>query len=81
MQSMAPHTSTIRVLTSTRDKLAAQAHQRGILNAALLEDLAEQAERQAAFAAERKSTLADAEVAEAQDEDLDWDDTTGDGVE
>lgn len=80
MQFMAPDMSTIRVPTPTRDKLAAQARQRGISIAALLEDLAAQAERQAAFAAERKATLADAEMSEVQDEDLDWDDTTGDAI-
>lgn len=67
--------------TATRDKLAAQARQRGISIAALLEVLAEQAERQAAFAAERKATLADADRSGIQDEDLTRDTTTGDGVE
>ncbi|BCZ21736.1 hypothetical protein MTY59_15910 [Mycobacterium senriense] len=50
MQSMAPDTSAIQVPAPIHDKLAAQARQRGISIAALLEDLAEQAERQAAFA-------------------------------
>lgn len=34
-----------------------------------------------AFDAERMATLADAEIPEAQDEDLDWDATADDGVE
>jgi hypothetical protein len=50
---------TIRVPIPTRDRLAARARQRGISLAALLEELSDQAERQAAFEAERMATLAD----------------------
>jgi antitoxin MazE7 len=78
---MATDTTTIRVPISTRDRLAAQARQRGISMAALLEELSEQAERQAAFEAERMATLADAEMSDVQDEDLDWDATAGDGIQ
>lgn len=81
MQSMAPDTSAIQVPTPTHDELAAQARQRGISIAALLEDLAEQAERQAAFAAERTATMADTDRSGIQDEDLNWDTTTGDGIQ
>lgn len=81
MQNMATDTTTIRVPIPTRDKLAAQARQRGISIAALLEELSDQAERQAAFAAERTATLADAEMADTQNEDRDWDATAGDGIE
>lgn len=78
---MATATTTIRVPIPIRDRLAAQARQRGISIAALLEELSEQAERQAAFAAERTATLADAEMSEVHNEDLDWDATAGDGIE
>lgn len=78
---MATSTTTIRVPIPTRDKLAARARQRGISIAALLEELSEQAERQAAFEAEREATRADAEISEIHDEDLDWDATAGDGID
>jgi post-segregation antitoxin (ccd killing protein) len=81
MSFMATNTTTIRVPIPTRDRLAAQARQRGISIAALLEELSDQAERQAAFEAERMATLADAEMPEVQDEDRDWDATAGDGIE
>ena len=38
-------------------------------------------ERHDAFAAERAATLADGEVSEVEQEDLDWDATVGDGIE
>lgn len=78
---MATQTTTIRVPIPTRDRLAAQARQRGISIAALLEELSDQAERQAAFEAERRATLADAEMSAVHDGDLDWDATAGDGIE
>jgi hypothetical protein len=78
---MATSTTTIRVPIPTRDRLAAQARRRGISIAALLDELSDQAERQAAFAAERMATLADAERPDVQHEDLDWDATVGDGIE
>lgn len=81
MQYVATATTTIRVPIPTRDRLAAQARQRGISIGALLEELSQQAERQSAFEAERMATLADAKMAEIQDEDLDWDATAGDGIE
>lgn len=81
MPIMATDSTTIRVSIRTRDRLAAQARQRGKSIAALLEELSDQAERQAAFEAERRATLADAEMPEARDEDLEWDATAGDGIE
>lgn len=65
----------------TRDRLAAQARQRGISIAALLEEMSDQAERQAAFKAERMATLADLDSPEVREEDRDWDVTTVDGIE
>lgn len=81
MSSMATETTTIRVPIPTRDKLAAQARQRGISIATLLDELSDQAERQAAFAAERAATLTDAETSDTHDEVHDWDATAGDGIE
>lgn len=81
MHNMATATTTIRVPIPTRDRLAVQARQRGISIAALLEKLSVQAERQAAFEAERAATVADAEMSEVLGEDQDWDATTGDGLE
>ncbi len=78
---MATETTTIRVPIPTRDRLAAQARDRGISVPALLEELSDQAERQAAFAAERTATLADAGLPEAGGEDRDWESTVGDGIE
>ncbi len=78
---MATSTTTIRVSVPTRDRLAAQARHRGISIAALLEELSDQAERAAAFEAERAASLADAEKPAIQQEDLDWDATAGDGIE
>ncbi|WP_219070641.1 antitoxin [Candidatus Mycobacterium methanotrophicum] len=63
--------------TTTRNRLAAQARQRGISIAALLDELSEQAERQAAFEAERIATLAAAEMPKVGDEDLGWGTSTG----
>ena len=78
---MSTKTTTIRVSVPTRDRLAAQARQRGMSIADLLKDLSDQAERQAAFAAERTATLADAASPAAQDEDRDWEATAGDGID
>ncbi|MHC9297113.1 type II toxin-antitoxin system antitoxin MazE7 [Mycobacterium sp. LTG2003] len=77
---MSTQTTTIRVPTQTRDRLAAQARDRGISIAALLAELASSAEREAFFHAEREAARADAKVRAASEEDRDWDDATGDGV-
>lgn len=78
---MATDTTTIRVSVPARNRLAAQARQRGVSIAALVEELSNQAERQAAFEAERAATRADAGLSEVEIEDLDWDVTAGDGIE
>lgn len=80
MQLMATRSTTIRVPIPTRDKLAARARQRGISIAAVIDELSDQAERLAAFEAEREATRADMEISEVHDEDLDWDVTAGDGI-
>jgi hypothetical protein len=73
-------TTTIRVSTRTRDRLAAQARQRGVSVAALLAELVASAEHAAAFRAERDATRADADSPAVRDEDCGWDDTAGDGL-
>jgi hypothetical protein len=78
---MSTHTTTIRVSVRTRDRLAAQAHERGISIAAFLTELASRAEREAIFRAERDATRAEATVDAVRDEDRDWDDTAGDGLD
>ena len=77
---MSTSTTTIRVPVQTRDRLAAQARERGISIAALLAELATRIEREAMFRAERNATRADATTQAARDEDRDWDVTTGDSL-
>jgi hypothetical protein len=77
---MSTRTTTIRVPIQTRDRLAAQARERGISLAALLADLASSAEREAIFRAERDATRADATILAAREEDRDWGDAIGDGL-
>jgi hypothetical protein len=78
---MSTQTTTIRVSIRTRDRLAAQAQERGISIAAFLTELASRAEREAIFRAERDATRAEATVDAVRDEDRDWDDTAGDGLD
>jgi hypothetical protein len=73
-------TTTIRVSLQTRDRLAAQARERGVSIAALLTELASRAEHEAVFRAERDATRAEAAVDPTNDEDRDWDDTVDDGI-
>ena len=77
---MSTSTTTIRVPIQTRDRLAAQARERGISISALLTELASQAERQAIFRAERDATHAEATARAVREEDRDWEDTIGDGL-
>lgn len=65
----------------TRDRLAAQARQRGVSMAALLAELAADAEREAAFRAERDATRSEAGPSGPRDEFDDWDATIGDGLD
>jgi hypothetical protein len=73
-------TTTIRVSVQTRDRLAAQARERGISIAAFLTELASRAEHEAIFRAERDATRAEATVAAVRGEDRDWDDVVADGL-
>ncbi|MGB3896262.1 MAG: antitoxin [Mycolicibacter sinensis] len=73
---MSTPTTTIRVPVQTRDRLAAQARERGVSMAVLLAELAAGAEREAAFRAERDATRAEAALPDLRD----WDATVGDGL-
>jgi post-segregation antitoxin (ccd killing protein) len=73
-------TTTIRVPVQTRDRLAAQARERGVSIAALLTELATRAEHEAIFRAERDATRAEAALQAVHDENRDWDTTVGDGI-
>lgn len=77
---MSTSTTTIRVSTQTRDRLAAQARERGVSVAALLAELAARAEHEAIFSAERDATRTDAGVPGVRDEDRGWDATAGHGL-
>ena len=77
---MSTHTTTIRVPVQTRDRLAAQARERGVSIAAFLTELASRAEREAIFRAERDVTRAEATIAAVRGEDRDWDDVVADGL-
>ncbi len=77
---MSTPTTTIRVPVQTRDRLAAQARERGVSIAAFLTELASRAERETIFRAERDVTRAEATLDAARDEDRGWDDTLGDGL-
>lgn len=78
--NMSTPTTTIRVSRHTRDRLAAQARQRGVSIASLLAELASQAERHAVFEAERDAERAEARETAVRDEFLEWDNTAGDGI-
>jgi hypothetical protein len=73
-------TTTIRVPVQTRDRLAAQAHARGVSIAAFLTELASRAEHEAMFRAERDATRAEADALAVHEEERDWDDAVDDGI-
>ena len=77
---MSTPTTTIRVPVQTRDRLAAQARERGMSIAALLAELAARAEHEAIFRAERDATVAEANIDALHDEEQDWDRTVDDGI-
>jgi hypothetical protein len=80
MSAMATETATIRVSRETRDLLAAQARERGISVAAMLAELARQADREAALAAEREAARRDARDDSVSAEEREWEATLGDGI-
>jgi hypothetical protein len=68
------------VSVQTRDRLAAQARERGVSIAALLTEMASHAEREAIFRAEREATRSEANAEAVENEDRDWDRTVDDGI-
>ncbi len=78
---MSTSTTTIRVSVETRDRLAAQARERGLSIAVLLADLAARVEREAIFRAERDATREEVTTQAARDENRDWDNTVSDGLD
>lgn len=78
---MAVDTATIRVTRQTRDLLAAQARDRGLSLAAMLEQLAREAAREAMFRSEREAARSDAADSGARDDERAWDAALGDGVD
>ena len=78
--NMSTPTTTIRVTRETRDRLAAQARQRGVSISSLLAELAAQADRQVIFQAEREAERAEARDAAVREEARDWEGAGGDGI-
>ena len=74
-------TTTIRVSKTTRDRLAREAEERGMSLAALLEQIARQAERERIFASEREATRLDALNPDAIAEYELWDEAASDGID
>jgi antitoxin MazE7 len=73
-------TATIRVPRHTRDRLAAQARQRGVSLSSLLTEFARRAERADALRSEREATRADAGNPDAVAEERMWEAVLGDGL-
>lgn len=78
--AMANGTTTIRVTRETRDLLAGQARARGVSLAAMLAELAREAEREAVFRAERGAARADGGDPDAGAEEREWETALGDGI-
>ena len=78
---MSTSTTTVRVSVQTRDRLAAQARERGMSISALLAELAGRADREAMFNAEREATRAESAARATRDEDRDWADASADGID
>lgn len=78
---MATETTTVRVSLRTRDRLAAQARNRGVSISTLLEELAAGADREAIFRAEREATRAEADYRTVREEEGDWADAAADDID
>ena len=78
---MATETATIRVSRETRDLLAKQARRRGIPLAALLGEIARQADREEMFRAERQAARLDAGEPSVNAEEREWAAVLGDGLD
>ena len=77
---MSTESTTVRVSRRTRDRLAAQARERGVSISALLEELAAGADREAIFRAEREATRAEAGNRAVREDEGDWADAGADGI-
>lgn len=77
---MSTPTTTVRLPVQTRDRLAAQARERGISVAALIAEFASRAERESIFRAEREAARLEAVDAAVHAEERDWDTAVGDGL-
>ena len=78
---MATETTTVRVSLRTRDRLAAQALNRGVSISTLLEELAAGADREAIFRTEREATRAESGNPAVREEAGDWADVAADGID
>lgn len=78
---MTTSSTTVRVSLQTRERLTAQARQRGISVSALIAELAARADRESMFRAEREATRAEASSDGAVQEDMDWARAAGDGID
>jgi hypothetical protein len=78
---MATETATIRVARSTRDRLAEQAHARGVSLASLLAEVARDGETDLIWSAEREASRIDAENPDVAGEDRAWETTLADGID
>lgn len=81
MATMATETATIRVARTTRDRLAEQAHERGVSLAALLAEVARERESELMWRSERDASQLDAESGEVKIEDRDWETVLADGID
>ena len=77
---MSTESTTVRVSLRTRDRLAAQARERGVSISALLEELAAGADREAIFRAERDATRAEAGNQAIREDEGVWADAAADGI-
>jgi len=78
---MATETATIRVARSTRDRLAEQAHARGVSLASLLADVARKGAAELIWHAEREASRVDAQNPDVAVEDRAWETTLADGID
>lgn len=78
---MATETATIRVARGTRDRLAEQAHARGVSLASMLAEVARNAEAELIWSAEREASRIDAQNPDVADEERDWETTLADGID
>jgi hypothetical protein len=79
--TVATETATIRVARNTRDRLAEQAHARGVSLASLLAEVARDGETDLIWSAEREASRIDAENPDVAAEDRAWETTLADGID